>query len=323
MLKLFLKSLKKTSKKGFTFVEILVAISIVAMIAGPLIRGFFSDDKLIMETRIETEASYAAKNIIEETLFGYYASLSTNVSGSYTNEMNAFNKLLNNASSTPSSYKNYISGSISHTGTTTAGRDGGYSDSFKYAYSIVPSGKDGLGSADNETVTKYLHIYLNQVGLNHCYAVSPDGELKKVSFSTASTGNNVLISKSTDSETLYKVYINNVFIFSFTLDAEINNFNILCFSSGTAEDYKIKFSASSTTLFGSDVNGRLVNYTPSTNTGTIGFDETNGFANFSVQKIVTPATEPWNTALYDAAVSVYYKDRLITTVNSIVDVKLF
>ena len=137
------------NKKGFSLIEILVAVSILAIIVGPLLISLFSNGRIIERARKETEATYVARKVMEETIADYQYEID-NI-GSEASTVNGYPvhiyKLIQLLDKTATG--------MEYSSTTTYKSK--YADNFTYDIRITPSGKNGAGTADASA--DYIHIY--------------------------------------------------------------------------------------------------------------------------------------------------------------------
>lgn len=310
-----LKKLAK-NKKGFTLMEILVAVSILGIIVGPLLISLFSNNHVIEQARKQTEATYVARKVMEETIADYYSSISTKHAEGATENgfpiyISKLNDLLkkNSAENSYSSSDNYESR---------------YADDFTYDIKIVPSGKIGMGGAgsdDNDRTANYIHFYRDTInGAEYNYAVSSDGKLFKYNMSTGVTENIYSITKNNSS---CKFSIDGGTVFSNAqLNSSKKDFRISLFSSIDATKRSIKFDSSTTWPNASE--RYLANYTSySDSTKTTVTSNTTFIPADNVDNFYSSNREQWDIALYEISVSVYDGDELLSSVSGVLEVRIF
>ena len=296
------------NKKGFSLVEILVAVSILAIIVGPLLISLFSNNRVIEQARKETEATYVAKKVMEETLADYYAGVSGTIVDSLDSRdyPTCISKLVDllSKSSEGNSY------------TSTDGYKSNYADKFTYDIKIVPSGKNGLGVSDSSA--NYLHIYTDTVGTQeYSYAVAPDGTVKKVVLGSGATFN------ITRNGTACSVTLNGSSVFSGTsLNASKTPFRVVCYSSKDAAARELTFDAG--TSWPNSCERYLMNYTSRAEaTQTIVKADEDFISSENVFNFYSSDREQWDIALYEITVTVYEGTQVLSSVEGVVEVKIF
>jgi len=300
------------NKKGFTLVEILVAVSILGIIVGPLLISLFSNNNVIEQARKETEATYVAKKVMEETLADYYSSISgtqvdttVNIGGvDYPTYVSKLITLLDK-SSTGNSY------------TSTEGYKSKYADKFTYDIKIVPSGKNGLGVSDSSA--NYLHIYTDKVGTQeYSYIVAPDGTVKKVILGSSESSIDITKTGSGCS-----VVLNSSSVLNNTeLNASKSPFRVVCYSSNDATAHTIKFDAS--TSWPSTCERYLMNYTSrADSTKTTVSADPDFISSENKMDFYTSEREQWDIALYEITVTVYEGVNVLSSAESVIEVKIF
>lgn len=306
------------SKKGFTLVEILVAISILGIIVGPLLVSLFSNNRVMEQARKETEATYVAKKIMEETLADYYYERSSAKVES-ANYMSLLSDLLNTSTSGAdflgSEYYDNESGEASK-----------YADDFTYDIKIVPTGKDGAGESDSSA--NYVHIYSDDnsvtgVGLV-CYVVLPDGELKgPYAMASDTSQSDFRVNKTGD--VCYIKYQNDSEV-SGSLNSSKSDFRILCYSSNDAKATQFNFMTTTPSAW-VGTNVYLTNYTSKVagNRVTVVSPEGDGLVSNpdNVGEFLASGRETWDEALYEITVNVYEDGDLLSSVGSVIEVRLF
>lgn len=297
------------NKKGFTLVEILVAVSILAIIVGPLLISLFSNNRVIEQARKETEATYVAKKVMEETLSDYYGGVSGTIIDSidgmgYPVCMGKLVQLLGKSSTN----NRYVS---------TDGYKSKYADKFTYDIKIVPSGKNGLGISDSSA--NYLHIYTDTVGTQeYSYAIAPDGTIKNIILGSEEKTFNITKSASGCDMTL-----NGSVVFNDTsLNASKSPFRVVCYSSKDAIAHKVKFDA--TIGWPNSCERYLMNYTSRADaTKTTVTADSDFIPSDNVFNFYSSDREQWNIALYEITVTVYEGSDMLSSVEGVVEVKIF
>lgn len=320
------------NKKGFSLVEILVAVTILGIIVGPLLISLFQNNRVIEQARMETEATYVAKKVMEETMAEYYSSISGD---------------LLDATDPVTGYPTYINQLVtllekSSTGNIYTSDDAypsRYDGDFTYDIKIVPSGKNGLGISDN--TANYLHLYTDNVGgTNYTYVVFPDGELKKIDPKSPDSnvplneidvkcdgdeGNytcNMILNDSpirddnSDNSGL-KPIINS------KLNSFKEAFRIVCYSSVDASPFQYYFTASENWPLSMDRH--LSNYTSVNTANQVAVTVDSDFIDASdVENYYSSGREQWDIALYEITVNVYDKNGdLLSSAESVIEVKIF
>ena len=303
------------NKKGFSLVEILVAVSILGIIVGPLLISLFQNNRVIEQARKETEATYVAKKVMEETMAEYYYSVSGDLddtTDSVTGYPTYIGKLaaLLEKSSTGNSY------------TSTDGYKSKYADKFTYDIKIVPSGKNGLGISDN--TANYLHVYTDKVnGMDSVYVVFPNGEVKKIAPKSPDSNDpqNAIVVNHSNSSCSMKLNGSNV-LSSSELNSSKQAFRIVCYSSADASPFKYKFDA--TESWPNAIDRHLSNYTSvSTATQVTATTDTDFIDSSDVENYYSSSREQWDVALYEITVSVYEDGNLLSSAESVIEVKIF
>lgn len=303
------------SKKGFTLVEILVAVSILGIIVGPLLISLFSNNRIIEQARKETEATYVAKKVMEETLADYYLDISGTVADGAIDGMG---------------YPVYIGKLVALLGKTskgnpytpTEGYKSRYADDFTYDVKIVPSGKNGLGVSDSSA--NYLHVYTDKVdGMDNVFVVSPNGDVRRVLPN---------LPDSYDPVNDFVVgYSNSSCNMSFNASSVINNsalipskeiLRIVCYSSWDATNFQYKFDASTNWPNNWDIF--LSNYTSRNSSSLVDVTaDTDFIPPENVTNFYSSDREQWDVALYEITVSVYEGKNLLSSAESVIEVKIF
>lgn len=299
------------NKKGFSLVEILVAVTILGIIVGPLLISLYRNNYVIEQARKETEATYVAKKVMEETLAGYYSSISGDLAdevdgtNTYTTCMSKLIELLEKNSS-------------GNQYTSSSGYKSRYADKFTYEVKIVPSGKNGLGISDSSA--NYLHIYTDKFGTaNYVYVVFPNGELKKISPSNSSLNNFVV--NYTNSKC--SMSLNGSTILSGSaLNPDKGPFRIVSYSSNDATSFQYNFDAS--TSWPNTCDRFLINYTSRAEATQVKVTADTDFISTSdVYNYYSSDREQWDIALYEITVDVYEGRNLLSSVESVIEVRIF
>lgn len=304
------------NKKGFTLVEILVAISILAIIVGPLLISLFSNNRVMEQARKETEATYVAKKIMEETMADYYYVRSSAAVES-ANYMQLLGDLLSNNTSgnfKGSQYYDYTDGETSR-----------YADDFTYEIKIVPTGKDGAGESDSSA--NYVHIYSdhNSLGIGDaCYIVLPDGQLKgPYSVVTSTSQGDFWVDRSGNT---CSVEYQDDGVVSGSLNESKNDFRILCYSSNDALATQFNFKTNTAAAWAS-TDVFLTNYTSKVagNQVTVTSPADQGLISDSanIAEFLASGREAWTEALYEITVNVYEDGEMLSSVVSVIQVRLF
>lgn len=304
------------NKKGFSLVEILVAVTILALIVSPLLSGLYRNNYIIEQARKETEATYVAKKVMEETMAEYYKSISgdlgdaTDPDTGYPTYINQLVTLLGK-SSTGNSY------------TSDANYKSKYADDFTYDIKIVPSGKNGLGISDN--TANYLHIYTDKVnGMDSVYAVFPNGEVKKIAPKSPDGNdpqNQFVVNHSSSS---CSMSLNGSNILSASeLNSAKQAFRIVCYSSADASPFQYKFDA--TEGWPQSIDRHLNNYTSVNDANKVITTTDPDFIDSSdVEDYYSSSREQWDVALYEITVTVYDDNgKLLSSAESVIEVKIF
>ena len=302
------------NKKGFSLVEILVAVSILAIIVGPLLISLFSNNRVIEHARKETEATYVAKKVMEETLADYYATIATPLPDNGMDGMG---------------YPSYIGKLVALLGktssnnqyTSTAGHKSKYADDFTYDIKIVPSGKNGLGVSDSSA--NYVHIYTDTVGTQEfSYAVAPDGTVKKFSLGTTANIN------ITGNGSKCNMTVNDSSVFAnVSLNTSISPFRVVCYSSKDAAKHELTFDSSTT--WPNSCERYLMNYTSRADATKTIVNASNKFIPSgkaeNVINFYSSEREQWDVALYEITVNVYEKgsDKPLSSAEGVIEVKIF
>ena len=304
------------NKKGFTLVEVLVAISILGIIVGPLLISLFSNNRVMEQARKETEATYVAKKIMEETMADYYYARSK-ANTETADYMGMLRDLLNyNSSANFKDSKHYD---------YTDGETTRYASDFTYKISIVPCGKDGAGESDSSA--NYVHIYSdhNSLGVGDvCYIALPDGQLKgPYSVVTSTSQGDFWVDKSGNN--CYVEYQDDGVV-SGVLNTSKKDFRVLCYSSNDALATQFNFKTNSAAAWAS-TNIFLINYTSKVagNQVTVTSPSTQGLISNSdnIETFLASGREAWNEALYEITVNVYEGEKLLSSVGSVIEVRLF
>ena len=300
------------NKKGFTLIEILVAVSILGIIVGPLLMSLFSNNRVIEQARKETEATYVAKKVMEETLADYYSSISGNIADDIDGM----------------GFPVYIGKLVALLGKNSSGREkytsdetfkSRYADNFKYEVRIVPSGKNGLGVSDSSA--NYIHIYSDKVNsMDKVYAVFPDGVLKLISPKSNSE-NALVVSYSNSSCGLS---LNDSPVYSGAALSESNEvFRIVCYSSKDSTAFQYKFGKAT---WPSKYDKYLINYTSRADATQVKVSADSSFVKESnIETYYSSEREQWDIALYEITVSVYEGDstKALSSVESVIEAKIF
>ena len=307
------------NKKGFTLVEVLVAIAILGIIVGPLLISLFSNNRIMEQARMETEATYAAKKIMEETMADYYyaRSKANTLTADY---MGMINDLLkNNASGDYSSSRYYD---------YSDDEESRYASDFTYDISIVPCGKDGAGVSDSSA--NYVHIYSTHNALSGvgdlCYVALPDGQLKGPYSIVTSTGyGDFYVDKSGE---YCEVKYQDDSVVRGELNSTKNDLRVLCYSSKETVATQFNFMTNTKaawvgtniylTNYTSKVAGNMVTVTSPSDQGLISNPDSN------IETFYSSGRESWNEALYEITVNVYDDDgERLASVGSVIQVRLF
>lgn len=316
------------NKKGFSLVEILVAVSILGIIVGPLLASLYRNNYVIEQARKETEATYVAKKVMEETMAEYYYSVSGDLddtTDSVTGYPTYIGKLaaLLDKSSTGNSY------------TSTDGYKSKYADKFTYDIKIVPSGKNGLGISDN--TANYLHVYTDKVnGMDSVYVVFPNGEVKKIDPQSPSANNplNILDMKYDEDNSACSVDLNKNPIrddrdelkrpISSKLNSSKHAFRIVCYSSADASPFQYYFTASDSWPY--SMERHLANHTSvgTANQVAVTIDHPDFIDESNFENYYSSSREQWDVALYEITVSVYDENgKVLSSAESVIEVKIF
>ncbi|MBR5272705.1 MAG: type II secretion system protein [Clostridia bacterium] len=301
------------NKKGFSLIEILVAVSILAIIVGPLLIGLFSNNRVIERARKETEGAYVARKIMEETIADYQYGIdnpdsSASTVDGYPVHIYKLKELLN---------KSTIG--MEYSSTTTYKSK--YADNFTYDIKITPSGKNGAGTADASA--DYMHIYTDKIGTqNYNYLVTTDGQIVSISLNAT---NNFDVYPASNSA--YRIRLNSSNLLAganIPLSESKNNFRILCYASNDADSYTFNFDSSS--AWANNCVRYLTNYTPVDSSGNQKVTvKTDGdfIPTTRVENYVVSEREQWDNALYEIVVTVYDEDgEILSFAESIIKVRI-
>lgn len=301
------------NKKGFSLIEILVAVSILAIIVGPLLISLFSNGRIIERARKETEATYVARKVMEETIADYQYEIdnldsSASTVDGYPVHIYKLKQLLNKTTV-----------DMEYSSTTTYKSK--YADNFTYSIKITPSGKNGAGTADASA--DYIHIYTDKIGTqNYNYLVTSDGQVVSIALNDSNTFDVYPSSNSS-----YRIRLNGSAILAganFPLSDSKTNFRILCYSSNDADARTFFFDSSE-----GWPNNRvryLTNYTPNNSSGESNLKvtaDTDFIPATRIENYVVSEREQWDTALYEIVVTVYDEDgSVLSFAESIIKVTL-
>ncbi|MBR5773834.1 MAG: hypothetical protein IKY44_03180 [Clostridia bacterium] len=296
--------------------EILVAVSILGIIVGPLLASLFSNNRVIEYARKQTEATYVAKKVMEETLADYYASLPTSTSADAQDSKG---------------YPTYIGHLITLLNKNETGVDypssveykSKYADDFVYDIKIVPSGKAGMGTAtgDNDETANYLHIYRDKLGTaEFAYVVFPDANVTRITLDGSNNELNIAMSGQS-----LQLSNNSTRILNFNLDSSKKDFRINLYSSNDAFSRNLKFDAS-TMWWNSDCARYLTNYTSKYDSSQTNVTaDTDFIPTENLEEFESSGREEWNIALYEITVTVYEEgsSKPLSSAQGVIEVKIF